>query len=84
MPHKHIHSKRLNIEGIVSAIKEMDDKALAGFVLIGFETEDRKTKKYRIDMQKISPITAVGMLEEFKSQYFLKAHKSDSNEKKYL
>lgn len=72
-----ISERKLNIEGIVSAIKEMDEKKLSGFVLIGFESEDKKTKKYRVDLQNINPIALIGMLEEFKAQYFAKAHKQD-------
>lgn len=75
-----IKEKKLNIEGIVSAIKEMDEKKLPGFVLIGFESQDRQIKKYRIDMQKITPTTAIGMLEEFKSEFFTKANKKGANE----
>ena len=77
MTNELIPTKKLNIEGIVAAIKEIDEKKLRGFVLIGFETEDRKLKKYRVDIQKLNPITVMGMLEEFKAQYFAKAHKKE-------
>ena len=72
-----ISEKKLNIEGIVFAIKEMDEKKLPGFVLIGYETEDRQLKKYRVDMQKLNPVTLIGMLEEFKAQFFANAHKKE-------
>ena len=77
MKEEFVSEKKLNIEGIVLAIKEMDEKKLPGFVLIGFEAEDRKMKKYRVDMQKLNPITLVGMLEEFKAQFFSNMHKKD-------
>ncbi len=69
-----VMKKKLNIEGIVAAIKEMDDKNLSGFVLIGYETQDHQTKKYRVDLQHLKSATVIGMLEEFKAQFFSHSH----------
>ncbi|MFH1587392.1 MAG: hypothetical protein ABID38_06035 [Candidatus Diapherotrites archaeon] len=59
-------------------MKELDEKEMSGFILIG--TNDGKKNKFHITFKSMTPLTVFGALEQYKHMYFSRTTKPKSGE----
>ncbi len=75
---KKIPNRLKNIEETIALMKDLDEKEMSGFILIG--TNDGKKNKFHLTLKSMSPLAAFGALEQYKHMYFSRTTKQKSGE----
>ncbi|MBU0635698.1 hypothetical protein KKE06_01610 [Candidatus Micrarchaeota archaeon] len=70
-----IDTRLKNLEGLIAEIKELDESQYGGFVLVGHQTAPGKIK-FQVTNKKMSMLTVIGSLEQFKTSYFATSGKA--------